>query len=164
VVPASGPSATTGSCGPSFTTAARSHAASAIHPLVAVRAGRQACFDRLVLEFAGPVDGYRVRYVPRVRADGSGAPVPLTGGARLQLVVDGPAHDGAGRSTFTPRDRARVVDVRGYRALRQVAWAGSFEGATTLGVGVRTALPFRVLVLAGPGTHSRVVLDVAHDG
>jgi hypothetical protein len=27
---------------------------------------------------------------------------------------------------------------------------------------VRARLPFRVLLLTGPGTHSRVVVDVAH--
>ena len=52
--------------------------------------------------------------------------------------------------------------MSGYRTLRQVAWAGSFEGQTSLGVGVRARLPFRVTVLDGPGTGSRVVLDVAH--
>jgi len=29
-------------------------------------------------------------------------------------------------------------------------------------VGVRATLPFRVLVLPGPGTHNRIVLDVSH--
>ncbi len=30
------------------------------------------------------------------------------------------------------------------------------------GVGVRARLPFRMFSLAGPGTGSRIVLDVAH--
>ena len=33
---------------------------------------------------------------------------------------------------------------------------------TTLGVGVRARLPFRVTMLPGPGGHTRLVLDVAH--
>ncbi|BAS14136.1 conserved hypothetical protein [Arthrobacter sp. Hiyo8] len=43
-----------------------------------------------------------------------------------------------------------------------MAFAGSFEGYTSLGLGVRARLPFRVFTLAGPGTGSRLVIDVAH--
>ncbi len=151
------------SCGRAFTLGATSHRATRSRPLVDVRAGRHTCYDRLVLEFRGPVDGYAVKYVRQVSEDGSGRRVPLAGGAKLQVTVVAPAYDAKGNATFTPADRARVVDVTGYAALRQVAWAGSFEGYTTLGVGVRRALPFRVLVLPGPGGHTRVVVDVAHD-
>jgi hypothetical protein len=161
-------SASSSSAAPACSTAAwtarpKARRAAATAPLLAVRAGRHACFDRLVLEFRGRVDGYTVRYVAQVRADGSGALVPLAGAGKLQVTVVAPAYDDAGRATYLPRNRARVVDVTGYRALRQVAWAGSFEGYTTLGVGVRRALPFRVAVLPGPGSRSRIVLDVAHD-
>jgi hypothetical protein len=52
--------------------------------------------------------------------------------------------------------------VTDYRTFRQVAFAGSFEGQTTIGLGVRARLPFRVLTLTGPGTSSRIVVDVAH--
>lgn len=130
-----------------------------------VRAGRHTCFDRLVVDVAGiPAAkvGYHVRYVDTVRAPGSGGAVPLAGGARLQVEVTVPAYDAQGRATYRPADRAKVVDVTGYDTLRQVALAGSFEGRTTFGVGVRARLPMRVLVLDGPGTGSRLVIDVAH--
>lgn len=55
-----------------------------------------------------------------------------------------------------------MVDVTGDDTLRQVAVAGSFEGRTTFGVGVRARLPMWVFVLDGPGTGSRLVIDVAH--
>ncbi|MEU5670692.1 hypothetical protein ABZ749_10050 [Micromonospora sp. NPDC047753] len=55
-----------------------------------------------------------------------------------------------------------VANLLRYQTLRDVVFGGSFEGYSTFAVGVRARLPFRVLVLAGPGTHSRVVLDVAH--
>jgi hypothetical protein len=42
-----------------------------------------------------------------------------------------------------------------------VAWAGSFEGQTTLGFGVRARLPYRVLTLAGQGQGTRLVIDIA---
>jgi hypothetical protein len=130
--------------------------------LTGVRSGRHACFDRLVLDLRGRVAGYDVRYVPQVTMDGSGQLVPLRGGARIQLVVTAPAHDANGVLTYRPASRRELVDVSGYRTLRQVAWAGTFEGYTTLGVGVRARLPFRVFVLSGPGDGSRLVLDVAH--
>jgi hypothetical protein len=56
-----------------------------------VRAGRHACFDRLVLDFAGDSDGYEVRYVTTLRSPGSGHPVPLRGGARLAVVASAAA-------------------------------------------------------------------------
>jgi hypothetical protein len=120
-----------------------------------VRAGRHACFDRVVVDLAGaPGAGYAVRYVPEVLRDGSGFPVPLRGGAFLQVVVRG---HGEGLP-----DRSELVGTGGFATLRQVASAGAFEGQTTLGVGVRARLPFRVFTLAGPGTGGRLVLDVAH--
>ncbi|MEW1738364.1 hypothetical protein AB0346_20630 [Nocardia beijingensis] len=131
-------------------------------PLAGVRAGRHDCFDRLVLDIAGPVTGYHVGYVERVVMDGSGAPVPLRGDAFLSIAVYAPAHDDGFNPTYTPANRAELADVRDYRTFRQVAWAGSFEGQTTLGVGTRARLPFQVSTLDGPGGGSRVVIDVAH--
>ncbi|MCZ2836473.1 AMIN-like domain-containing (lipo)protein [Modestobacter sp. VKM Ac-2985] len=130
-----------------------------------VRAGQHPCFDRLVVDLAAVGDtGYDVRYVDQVGAQGSGTPVPVAGGAVLQLVVRAPAYDGSRTPTYLP-DRTQVVDVGAARTLRQVAWAGSFEGQTSLAVGTRARLPFRVFVLAGAPGHpdgARVVVDVAH--
>lgn len=134
--------------------------ASAAH-LTDVRAGRHACFDRLVLDLDGDPAGYRVEYVPEVRADGSGRLVPLRGGARLQVIARA-ADNEDGEATYTPANRRELVDVSGWRTLRQVAWAGGFEGQSTVGVGVRARLPFRVFTLDGPGAGSRLVVDVAH--
>ncbi|MFQ1000273.1 hypothetical protein [Modestobacter sp. SSW1-42] len=127
-----------------------------------VRAGQHACFDRLVIDLRGrPLGGYDVRYVPVVHRDGSGSPVPVAGGAALQVVVHAPAHDDAGRTTLRVTDERAVVPVAGFRTLRQVAWAGSFEGSTTLAVGTRARLPFRAFTLPGPDG-DRLVVDVAH--
>ena len=132
--------------------------------LTAVRTGRHSCFDRLVVDLAGPAAGYRVEYVDQVFQDGSGAVLDVPGGARLLLNVHHPAHDAAGAPTIVPAPAAgeQVADVRGYRTLRSVVYGSSFEGATTFGVGVRARLPFRVLVLDGPGGGGRLVVDVAH--
>lgn len=118
--------------------------------LVGVRAGSHACFDRLVVDLAGRTAGYRVSYVPQVFTEGKGDVVPLRGGARLQVVVLAP----------TSAARLAVPSVAGMRTFRQVAYAGSLEGQTTLGLGVRARLPFRVFVLAG--ARPRLVVDVAH--
>jgi hypothetical protein len=126
--------------------------------VVDVRAGRHACFDRLVLDVDGDLAGYFVRYVDAVHRDGSGELVPLRGGARLQVTATAP---------ITPTDAvfrpdAELVGVAGYRTFRQVAWAGSFEGYTTIGLGVRARLPFRAFVVHGPGDATRLVVDVGH--
>ncbi len=55
-----------------------------------------------------------------------------------------------------------LVGVAGFRTFRQVLGAGAFEGVSSIGIGVRARLPFRVFTLAGPGSHSRLVIDVAH--
>lgn len=126
--------------------------------VVGVRAGRHACFDRLVLDVEGGDVGYFVRYVDQVVMDGSGLPVPVRGGARLEVVATAPA--APTDAWFLPS--GELVDTTGYRTFRHVAWAGSFEGQTTVGLGVRARLPFRVFTLDGPGDGSRLVVDVAH--
>lgn len=165
--PAAAASATASYCGITWGSLAKSDPDSRIGDgtVTNVRSGRHDCFDRVVIDVAGvPASkvGYAVSYVDVVRSPGSGQAVSLLGGARLQVDVTVPAHDSRGRATFAPRDRSRVVDVTGYRTLRQVALAGSFEGRTALGVGVRARLPYRVFLLDGLGSGSRVVIDVAH--
>lgn len=131
-------------------------------PITGVRAGQHGCFDRLVVDLDGPASGYRVEYVPEVTQDGSGRVIPLRGGANLQIVVRAPAYDvTTGEPTF-PATKPELVDVSGFQTFRQVGGAGSFEGQTTIGLGVRARLPFRVFTLAGPDLASRVVIDVAH--
>ena len=127
--------------------------------LTNVRAGRHACYDRLVRDGASWA---RVRYVAQVREDGSGRLVPLRGGARLEIITTRADDVATGAPTYTPADSAHLVDVAGWRTFRQAAFAGDFEGQTTLGLGVRARLPFRVFVLTAPGRAPRVVVDVAH--
>ena len=86
----------------------------------------------------------------------------MRGGAFLEVIVRVPAHDDNGQSTYPRAGRRHLVNVRGFSTFRQAAWAGTQEGLTAIGLGVRARLPFRVFVLAGPGDGSRVVVDVAH--
>jgi hypothetical protein len=128
-----------------------------------VRSGRHDCYDRVVVDISrGTSFGYNVRYVDSVGTPGQGENVPLRGGAKLQFIANAPAYNDLGQATYSPANWRELVNVSGYQTLRQVAMAGSFEGETTFGVGVRAQLPFRVSVVDGAGPSSRVVLDVAH--
>ena len=139
-------------CGITWGSLAKTSAPLAGGRVHGVRAGRHACFDRLVLDMTGRPPGFDVRYVSTVYSDGSGFPVPVAGGARLAVV----AHKG---STSVPS----MPSVAGYSTFRQVRWAGSFEGYTTIALGVRARLPHRVFTLYDASTNrSRLVVDVAH--
>ena len=126
-----------------------------------VRSGQHTCYDRLVIDVRGDIRGYDVRYGP-VATEGQGLPVSLRGAADLRIVARVPPYDAAGNTTYHPSNDNEVVNVSGYRTFRQVAYAGTFEGQTTIGLGVRARLPFRVFILDGPGDISRLVVDVAH--
>ena len=49
------------------------------------------------------------------------------------------------------------VNITGYQTFKDTRFAGSFEGDTQVGIGVRARLPFRVIQLS-----DRLVVDVAH--
>ncbi len=114
--------------------------------VVNVRTGQHYCFDRLVIDLNGPVAGYTIRYVPQVVQDGSGLPIPLRGQAFIQLTINAPAYDDAGNPTYNPANKSELADVTGYQTFRQVAWAGSFEGYSSLGAGGP-----RAAAVPGPG-------------
>lgn len=127
------------------------------------RAGEHACFDRFVVVVRGDAPGYDVRYVDQFVPTARGDVVELRGKATLEVVLLGTrAHDSDGEPTYQPDRRAEMVDVEGFRTFRQVYWGGTFEGTTTMGIGVRGRLPFRVHVVPGPGDRTRLVVDVAH--
>ncbi|MFJ3492416.1 hypothetical protein ACIPPJ_02250 [Streptomyces sp. NPDC086091] len=132
-------------------------------PVRDARSGQHDCYDRLVVDVPGAPAaalGYSVRYVDALYQDGSGRLIPVGGGAILEVRVTAPAYDPqTGTSTYPARAGQPLpgVDVTGYRTFRDTRFAGSFEGDTQLGLGVRARLPFRVQRLDG-----RVVIDVAH--
>jgi hypothetical protein len=155
-------SAATSYCGLAWGSLAQAAPEMSSASVTNVRTGQHYCFDRMVVDLNGPAKGYTVRYVPDVLQDGSGAAVPLRGSAFLQIAVNAPAYNSNGEPTYNPVAPAELSDVSGYQTFRQVAYAGSFEGYTSLGLGVRARLPFRVVALDGPGSGSRLVVDVAH--
>jgi hypothetical protein len=148
-------------CGLTWGSQAKSvTAAGSAASITGVRAGRHTCYDRFVVDNA---TWARVSYVATVHTEGQGLPIPLRGAADLQIITNRAESVTTGVSTFHPANRNELVNLAGFRTLRQAAFGGSFEGQSTLGLGVRARLPFRVFVLpAGGGQPSRVVIDVAH--
>ena len=146
-------------CGIVWGSLAKSAGSLSTAPITNVRAGRHACFDRVVIDISGTANGYHVQYVSAVHSEGSGQLLPLRGGAFLEVVVFDPAYNSSYISTYNPANPSELVNVSGWQTLRQLSFGGSFEGYTTIGLGVRARLPFEVFVLTGP---TRIVIDVAH--
>ena len=117
------------------------------------RSGQHSCYDRVVFDVgrgAGTL-GYSVRYVSTVTSPGSGFPVAVTGGARLQVTINAPSMLAASTTNYP-----------GWRTFRQLRSVGSFEGYTDYGLGVRARLPMRAFVLTDTDGGRRLVVDVAH--
>ncbi|MFE1251527.1 hypothetical protein [Streptomyces sp. NPDC058735] len=141
---------------------AKTDAGATAAPLRNIRTGRHTCFDRMVVDVpgAGSGVGYTVQYVDELHQDGSGRLIPVAGGAVIEVRVAAPAYDPeTGAATYPGRVSRPLpgVDLTGYRTFRDTRFAGSFEGDTQIGLGVRARLPFRVLQL-----EDRVIVDVAH--
>jgi hypothetical protein len=135
-------------------------------PILEVSADAADCYDSFVITLGPDAHdpGYRVRYVDTVTEDGSGRAVHLAGSASLEVIVDSPAYDPeTGRGTLQMPDHDNVVDVSGFDALRQVAYAGSFEGQTTFGIGVAGKLPFAVTTGADSDGNVTLTVAVAHE-
>lgn len=127
--------------------------------LTNVRTGKHDCYDRMVVDTTKTGAGYDVRYVPNVYADGSGQLITLTGGAKLKVTVNSPSYTLSGNPTYGGHVNQPLpgVNLAGYQTFKSAKFAGSFEGQSTVSLGVRAQLPFRVVKL-----DNRVVIDVAH--
>jgi hypothetical protein len=120
-----------------------------------VRAGKHACFDRLVIVLGtGPEPAYRAEYVKKIIADGSGQVLSVRGRAKILITVRGPAASGYHANAVN------LVNVSGFPTFRQVRGAGSFERVTSVGVGVAAKLPFRAFILGSSSAGWRLVVDV----
>ena len=132
--------------------ATRSHAPRTAPELLSVETSVGDGHDRVTFTFQGSTPGWRVRYVPKVAGAG-GRAVPLDGEAFLEVSFEpARARDAAGRPTFREGD----LDP-GAASVRQVRFAGDFEGRVRFGVGVAGRDGFRVVELRDP---TRVAVDV----
>jgi hypothetical protein len=137
-------------------------------PIVNARVGRHECFDRLVIDVSGmPAPGYHVTYTDGFYNQDTGERVPMAGGATIVIHALVPAHDQYYNPTVPWRWSQHIVTPEqftagGFRTFRDLVFGGTYEGETDFALGVRARLPFRVFKLDGPGTSSRLVIDVAH--
>jgi hypothetical protein len=123
--------------------------------VVDVRVARHATYDRVVVDFAGAVSGYRIDTVPGLVHDGSGRAVRLPGTDKVLVRLTGAAaHDDQGSSVYEGPGRAEYA----MPALRGFAFLGDYEGVS-LGLGVDSLTTVRVFALASP---SRLVIDLHH--
>jgi hypothetical protein len=138
--------------------------------LTNVRTGRHDCYDRMVIDVQGPVGGYTVNYVEGTPAPGNPNGLYARGGANLVVFINNRVvlRPSGIYGTTATQNSDEVSDVTGYRTFRQVRellyGPNGPDGLVgdMFALGVRARLPFRVFTLAGPGTASRLVLDVAH--
>lgn len=147
-------------CGITWGSLLKENAATTTQSLTNIRTGQHDCYDRIVFDLTGTsATGYHAEYVTNVYADGSGQLIPVSGGAKIQIVVRAPAYNTNGTPTYNATVGATLpgVNLTGYKTFRDAKYAGSFEGQTTIGLGVRAKLPFRVTT---SGNH--VIVDVAH--
>jgi hypothetical protein len=126
--------------------------------LTAVRAARHAGYDRIVFAFRNHVPGYDVRYVDRpVVADGSGATVPVAGGAvlriRMEPALDADLSQEGAPATYTGPTRFSPSTA----VVAELVRTGGFEAVLTWVAGLDEKRPFRVARLEAP---PRLVLDV----
>jgi hypothetical protein len=131
-------------------------------PLRNVTTSRTTCYDRMVFHISGAMGrlGYNVGYVDAFHQDGSGDPIPVGGGAILQIYVSAPSYDPVTlRQTYAGRAAKPLpgVNLTGYKTFRDTRFGASFEGQTQVGLGVRARLPFRVLQ-----SGDKLIVDVAH--
>jgi hypothetical protein len=129
-------------------------------PLVLnLRLGRHATFDRAVVDLSGPLTGYRVGYVKKLTYDGSGAPVPLSGKAFLEIALSpADAHAFVGEHALNVYSGPRLTRP-GMPTIKGVAFTGDFEAVVSFGLALDHKAGFRVFTLKNP---NRLVIDVAH--
>ena len=131
---------------------ARSHRGRPAPELASVETQERDGYDRVLFTFRGAVPGYQVRYVSQV-TDQAGRKLPLRGQAFLAVAFQpARARDPGGKATFTSGDLEP-----GLPALRQVRFAGDFEGQVSFGIGVADRGGFRVAELGDP---TRVAVDI----
>ena len=130
----------------------RDRQARAAPELVSVQAVERKGYDRVLFTFKGAVPGYQVRYVPEV-TDQAGRPLALRGRAFLAVAFEpARAHDPGGGATVSTATLTPASPV-----LRQVRFAGDFEGRVSFGLGLAERDGFRVSELRDP---PRVAVDV----
>jgi len=143
------PAAAGASCGQVWGSQAKGGGSANDMTLVAIRTGRHACYERLVLQFDEPLLGWSANYTnaPLLTRERGGASLNVNAFTKTPPL------------TLALTDR-RVANVGGYRTFRDVRSTSAVT--TAIQLDVRSRLPFRAFVLPGPDGGSRLVIDVGH--
>lgn len=124
--------------------------------LTAVRVGRHAAYDRIVLDFHGsPPTSFQATWTRQLTADPSGKVVSLPGNMFVAVVVrNASGTDLNGNRTYLgPRE----FTTPALRNVRAVAITGDFERVLSVGIGARHRSWVHVFALTRP---SRLVIDI----
>jgi hypothetical protein len=128
----------------------------AVPPVPVVTAVRYAAhpdqrYERVVFDIPGALPGYSAKYVSKVVADGSGAPVSVPGSYFLLIVfTPAQAHNDAGTATISGIHHINLPMVESY------AVVGDYEGYVSVALGLNAKAGYHIAELSG-----RVYVDVA---
>lgn len=90
-------------------------------------------YNRMSFTFTTGYPSYRVEFVDKLVADGSGRTIPLAGSGVLRIVFNpATAHTEDGRSSILPQPPTNL----GLDRMVAYARAGDFEGYLTYGIGI----------------------------
>ncbi|MFI0777350.1 hypothetical protein [Streptomyces sp. NPDC021212] len=154
---------TSAACATGWGSGEKTESSSSAKPLVNIRTGQHECYDRMVFDIKGATAADKAfvwaGYVDAMYQNGSGDPIPVNGGAILEIHVGAASYSQSGGTTYPGKVAQQLpgVDVSDYKTFQDTRFGSSFEGETQVGVGVRARLPFRIFQQDG-----KVIVDVAH--
>ncbi len=124
--------------------------------LHAVRAAKNAGFDRVVFEFRERVPGYHLEYIDKpVRDCGAGDVKPIEGDGWLEArFYPAYAHTEAGEPTVRQRELKPALGI-----VREVERTCDFEAVVTWVIGTASPNRYRAFELLEP---PRLVVDIEH--
>jgi hypothetical protein len=128
----------------------------AFSQLTNIRVGRHATYDRVVLDFRGPLpSSFRANWVNGLFADASGKPVPLPGNKFVSVNMhNASSFDLSFRPTYTGPRKFNTPQLRNVVA---VTITGDFEHVLSIGLGTRRHTWLHVFTLTAP---NRLVIDI----
>jgi hypothetical protein len=136
--------------------AANAQSPPAFSQLTSIRVGRHATFDRVVLDFRGPLPtSVRVSWVNNLIADPSAKRVSIPGNKFVSIVIqNGASTDLSGRSTYPG---PRKFTTRQLRNIEAVTITGDFEHVLSIGLGTGHRTWLHAFTLTTP---NRLVIDI----
>lgn len=130
-------------------TSVRNHAGPRLNVLpylVNVRGAASRCGEQVILDVMQGNDyNYTVKY-DAVRELTTDRKIAVRGGAQLSVTVAASAIDQSLTNSYLPDNPLALIDATEMTHVRQVVWAGSFEGSSRIGIGLDAQRPFSVQI------------------